>query len=595
MSNTDLAPVADDRNDRRAIRRALAASACLIALWFLLAAWASFRKVPGNLLRGDYTLLELRVLSIGHSWVLLGPYSRFGWMHPGPMLFYLLWAPYHLAGGGVVGIMAGTLIIDLAAVLGCLGAAAVIGGRRLVFLTAGVIAAFALAFWPWVAIPWNPVIPLFAWLLVLLCSWGTAEKHWPLLVVGIAAGSLAIQSHIGYAPVTAVPLGTGLLFGSVRAWRSRRDDPALFRRFARWGAVTIVVGALLWTPPIVEQLAHHPGNAGRIVQSLSEGSLHPTAPQAARSVLNELSISPEWLTFSNWKHDWLVVGASSNPTGTLEIPIIGIIFLGAAVVALRRGGSPRSLFVIIVSSLAAAAVAIGRIQSPAFEYLYLWLQILGLGAWLALMWFGLELMRTPRNTRDRRVGLILFGGLVLVGGFVAIRQFSADSGTGWTLGIVFALALSAIVLAIGAPSRIVTAVAGLIIATAITGALLERGSEMASGKTSDPVHQQAQFAIAVADHARSASRAIHLVWQSTDPVGQLPELVALALSQRGFDVTVAPKYRVPFGPERAQKFNRRETVIRIAPDAPPVRHDRWLAHLGSISAYEQDTARRGSP
>jgi hypothetical protein len=593
VASSDVAPVASGRDHKHATRLAVAATSSVIALWLLLAAWASRWKVPGNLLRDDYTLLELRVLSIGHSWVLLGPYSRFGWMQPGPLLFYLLWAPYHIAGGGVVGIMAGTLIIDIASVLGCLSAAAVIGGRRLVLLTAALSAAFVLAFWPWVAAPWNPVTPLFALLLVLLCSWGTAEEHWPLLAVGIAAGSFAIQSHIGYAPVTAVALGAGMLFGSVRAWRSRRDDPAVFRRFVRWCAVAIVIGAALWTPTIVEQLTHDPGNAGLIVQSLSAGGSHPTAPQAARSVLNELTVSPEWLTFSNWKHER--IGALSNPPGTLGIPIIGIIFMGAALVAIRRRGSPRSLFVIIASSLAAATVAIARIQGPAFEYLYLWLQILGLAAWLALMWFGLDLMRMPRNTRDRRVGSILFGGLVLVGGFAALRQFSTDSGTGWTLAIIVALALGAVALTVRRPSRIIIAVAGLVIATAITGALLERGSELPNGRAGDPAHQQAQFAIAVADHARSGPRAIHLVWRSTDPVGELPQLVALALSQRGFDVTVPPEYRVPFGPERAHRLNRNETVIRIAPGAPGLSHDQRLAQIGPISAYEQDMSGHGTP
>ena len=47
----------------------------------------------------DEAWIELQVRDIGHHAVLLGPYSRFGWFHPGPLLYYLLWLPYRLTGG----------------------------------------------------------------------------------------------------------------------------------------------------------------------------------------------------------------------------------------------------------------------------------------------------------------------------------------------------------------------------------------------------------------------------------------------------------------------------------------------------------------
>src|SRR5690606_16795832 len=48
-------------------------------------------------LAGDWALLELRVRDVGTSDTpLVGPFSRYGWNHPGPLLFWLLAIPYRL-------------------------------------------------------------------------------------------------------------------------------------------------------------------------------------------------------------------------------------------------------------------------------------------------------------------------------------------------------------------------------------------------------------------------------------------------------------------------------------------------------------------
>ena len=46
----------------------------------------------------DQAWIELQIRDIGRRSVLLGPYSRFGWFHPGPILYYLLWLPYRITG-----------------------------------------------------------------------------------------------------------------------------------------------------------------------------------------------------------------------------------------------------------------------------------------------------------------------------------------------------------------------------------------------------------------------------------------------------------------------------------------------------------------
>ena len=48
---------------------------------------------------GDLATTEMLTRDVGGRSPSLGPYSRDGWFHPGPALFYVLALPYRLLGG----------------------------------------------------------------------------------------------------------------------------------------------------------------------------------------------------------------------------------------------------------------------------------------------------------------------------------------------------------------------------------------------------------------------------------------------------------------------------------------------------------------
>src|SRR5262249_54076807 len=81
---------------------------------FLVGAVSSGRRgFPPGALFGDRALLAL---SAGDAWrapVLLGPYSRFYWHHPGPLYFYVLDAWSTVVGGQTVGLVLGVVAINL--------------------------------------------------------------------------------------------------------------------------------------------------------------------------------------------------------------------------------------------------------------------------------------------------------------------------------------------------------------------------------------------------------------------------------------------------------------------------------------------------
>src|SRR5207244_4933496 len=70
---------------------------------------------------GDQAIIELRTRDVG-TWdtPLVGPYSRFGGNHPGPLLFWLYAIPYRLTGGASWSLLAAPGILNLLAVAGAL-------------------------------------------------------------------------------------------------------------------------------------------------------------------------------------------------------------------------------------------------------------------------------------------------------------------------------------------------------------------------------------------------------------------------------------------------------------------------------------------
>ena len=119
----------------------------------------------------DWALFELQTRDALDHGVWVGPYSRFGWNHPGPMLFYALAVPYKLLGSRSVSMHIAALGVN-AATLAAIGWVAYRRGRLAmviivlvpVALLARTLGADALRD------PWNPYLPVLPLLLLLLLA-----------------------------------------------------------------------------------------------------------------------------------------------------------------------------------------------------------------------------------------------------------------------------------------------------------------------------------------------------------------------------------------------------------------------------------------
>lgn len=336
----------------------------------------------------DLAMTELRVRDVfGRHSPLIGLPGRIGespdrGSHPGPLSFWMLAPTYRLSGASAWGMLAGTVVIHSAAV----ATAVAIGWRR-----RGVTGACAVAALMALLVhgygqdvliqPWNPYLPLLAWVVLLLAGWSILDGDAPMAVVMVVAGSLCAQTHVPYLLLAASLTIGGLL------WTSRSSP--------RWAAIATGVGVLLWLPPLIDQMVRSPGNIRRLISHFR----HPNEELLGVREGVELALRH----FDMWNG---IVGrvAGSNDVfvgGRFVVdssPWIGaltvVVWIVAFAYACRHG--PRSLVHLHVVVGAAALVgtaSITRIFGLPWYYLTLWAWATATLAVGATLWSALVALR----------------------------------------------------------------------------------------------------------------------------------------------------------------------------------------------------------
>jgi hypothetical protein len=362
-------------------------------------------------LYADDALTELAVRDTLHGHQLLGPYSRFGWHHPGPASFELLAVFYRILGfDGRSGYLGGLVIATLA------GAAACWLVWRRAGDVAGLFAVAATTVFLYQVGPqvwrtsWNPyLIVLPCLLLAVLCA-DAATGH--LLAAGAAwlVGSAIVQTHIGTAPVVAV----WVVGATVAAFVVGRRRPTV-------PGVALLGGGLvlLWLPPAIDQIRHHPGNATLIWRFF-------TATHAGHPVgesLNALGTAAATV----FTGDRLAGHPSYrlNHGGLLAagLTVVSLALTGVLAVAARRGrpGAPFALALAAVASTGFVAGTLGntRVVGPILGFFELWFAVLPVVLGLALA----ALCRPSARVLPLALVVVLVAGAAL-----GVRAADAPSG-----------------------------------------------------------------------------------------------------------------------------------------------------------------------
>ncbi|MET0909208.1 MAG: hypothetical protein ABWZ99_07040, partial [Ilumatobacteraceae bacterium] len=368
----------------------------------------------------DLAMTEFRVRDVfGRHTPLIGLPGRIGeypnqGSHPGPLSFYLLAPTYRLLGASSWAMEAGTVAIHLLAI----AAALWIGQRRLGWkgvAAVGAVVALVIHGYGQVTLtqPWNPYLPLLAWILVLLATWAVLCGDDRMLIPLVAGATFCAQTHVPYLPlgIGMVALGLGTVI-----WRIVHAEPRERDRPLRSVAWSVGVGAVLWLPPVADQLTETPGNLRQLAEHFG------SPPEAAIGFAEGLRISLRHLdAFAGIGGQLLGTGRFVHESSVAGGVVTVVVWAASAIVAWRVGSRAlRSLHVVVGVALLLGVVSTARIFGRPWFYLTLWAWGITAVLVLAVAWTALSAYRTLAADHGERPATIAGLGAIVVAVVVSL-------------------------------------------------------------------------------------------------------------------------------------------------------------------------------
>ena len=358
----------------------------------------------------DLVMTEIRIRDVGtRQTPLIGLPGRIGEFpdqgsHPGPLSFWLLAPGYRLFGGSAWAMEASTAALQTVWIGLSLWIAQRRGGMLAIAVTSAAIAVLIRGYGLSVLTqPWNPYLPLLAWIVVLLAAWSVIVGDHKMLIPLAIASSFAAQTHIPYL-LMAGGLGVGCAaLVAVRWWRTDdRETPP------RTLLVTAGLFVLLSLAPIVDQVRRDPGNFKRLLDHFGD------PPEEAIGFGNGLELLLRHLDVlrslggSLFTTERFVELGQESSGSVLPGVVVLIVWVGSVIIA-RRIGSERArsligLHIVVGTTLVLTWVSMSRIFGQTWFYLTLWawatmvMMVIAV-AWTAVLWFQQESRDSPWNTR----------------------------------------------------------------------------------------------------------------------------------------------------------------------------------------------------
>ena len=369
----------------------------------------------------DVAVEVMRIGEVGGRHTpLVGVHSRYGWDHPGPLLFWTL-APFKWLFG-TTGVLVGVVVLNALAIVSALLLARRRGGMPLVVLVGVALLTLTWALGPsLLADPWNPWVAVLPFFTFLLLAWDLADGALGALPWLVGVGTFLVQTHVGYTPlVLGLGLAAALLArGAVR--HGQAADRAVTTSTARRSVVlALVVGAVLWLPPVLQQLFGAEGNLTAILRFVR----HPSEPAVGWRIAwgifgTELGFPGAWLA----GRELDAFGVRTSSTVPALILLAATVALGA--VAWRRGAtSAGRLAILAVIATGLGVVSGARVTGLVGSYLVRWWWVIAAFVWLSITWSIWSLLS---RTRARRVvATVAVAAMIVLAGAMAGRAGLAD-------------------------------------------------------------------------------------------------------------------------------------------------------------------------
>jgi hypothetical protein len=332
---------------------------------------------------GDKALIELYTLRAAAGHQLLGPYSRFVFHHPGPMLFYCL-APFYVAlGKSHAAQCTGALVLNLGSLVGIALALRRLGGADRWPWSLAALGLYVLWLQPALLVSvWNPDITILPLGLALVAFAAVAAGRTAWLAAAVLSASFAMQSHVPcVGPVVCAAVLAVIAWAIRRRWHTEFLAPDL-SHVGRHVATAAFLGTLVWLPTFIEQVRGQPGNMTLILRYLAEG--HAWRPAG-----------PTLLALATQACGFLAapfgVGSRVDPSprlaqvfGAAAIGLLGLLVLLAV-----RGWKRRDSFALASCVGCICLLLVGLAEALAIPgtlhaYLVRWVSIVGLFSVIAV-------------------------------------------------------------------------------------------------------------------------------------------------------------------------------------------------------------------
>ncbi|HEX4347466.1 MAG TPA: hypothetical protein VHZ73_07825 [Vicinamibacterales bacterium] len=207
---------------------------------------------------GDIAVIELYVRTALEGRLLVGPYSRFGWHHPGPAYFYLLAPFYAVSDHATASLAAGAAVIAMACIALLAWLAARTSGPRTAALLLLVTIALLARTPGLVVSAWNPHVVVLPAMVLIVAAAGAAGGDVALLPLAALVASFVAQTDVALVPLVFV-VGIIAVLGALTAtWGTNRYALLKAANTAAW------VVLACWLVPAAEELTHSPGNLTRL-------------------------------------------------------------------------------------------------------------------------------------------------------------------------------------------------------------------------------------------------------------------------------------------------------------------------------------------
>ncbi|HEX5095512.1 MAG TPA: hypothetical protein VFX21_05835, partial [Acidimicrobiia bacterium] len=224
-----------------------------------------------------------------------------------------------------------------------------------------------------------------------------------------------MQTHIPYLGLVGGIVLGATVWVVVRAVR-QRDNQKLRRDLVRYGIVAVVLGLVLWTPPVLDEIVHEPGNITTIREHFSDPPETPVGLKDGVYVLGT-QLNP-WRFVS----EVLVRDGKPRPVDGSMAPGLLLVAAWAAVAVLSawklRVRALVALHVVIGIALVLGVISAARIFGTVWYYLLLWAWGLVALMLLVIGWTVVELVRPRLDDGARRTaarwGAGALGAIVLV-------------------------------------------------------------------------------------------------------------------------------------------------------------------------------------